>query len=147
MKVLLGRGLPAEAAPPGPDMRDRADDECAGNYFPSRGKMADRPRRRSSAPEHRSHQLDRSGLVEVVVEVAALRALHARGAAFLAWALGNEPLGVGDETLELVEPAARDPDPPGVAVVDEDRRPPGLRVDVRGEPADVPAVAHGEQRQ
>ena len=35
----------------------------------------------------------------------------------------------------------------GVAVVDEDRRPPGLVVVGGGEPADVPAVAHRDQRQ
>ena len=34
-----------------------------------------------------------------------------------------------------------------VAVVDEDRRPPGLVVEVGREPADVPAVAHRPERQ
>ncbi len=40
-----------------------------------------------------------------------------------------------------------DPDPAGVAVVDEDRRAPRLGVEVGGQPADVPAVAHRDQRQ
>ena len=39
------------------------------------------------------------------------------------------------------------PDAAGVAVVDEDRRPAGLEVDVRREAADVPAVAHRPERQ
>ena len=42
---------------------------------------------------------------------------------------------------------ARDADPAGMAVVDEDRRAAGLGVEVRGQPADVPAVAHRDQRQ
>ena len=86
-------------------------------------------------------------LVERLVEVAALRALHAGGAAVLARALADQPGGVGDQALELVVAAAGDPDPAGVAVVDEDRRQAGLEVDVGGEPADVPAIAHRQQRQ
>ncbi len=39
------------------------------------------------------------------------------------------------------------PTPAGMAVVDEDRRAPGLVVDVGREAADVPAVAHRPQRQ
>ena len=38
-------------------------------------------------------------------------------------------------------------DPAGVAVVDEDRRAAGLRVQVGREAADVPAVAHRQQRE
>ena len=48
---------------------------------------------------------------------------------------------------KILEAALGDPDPAGVAVVDEDRRPAGLRVDVRGEAADVPAVAHRPERE
>ena len=65
----------------------------------------------------------------------------------LARALADEPVGVVDERLERVEAAAGDADPAGVAVVDEDRRAAGLRVQVRRQPADVPAVAHRQQRQ
>ena len=49
--------------------------------------------------------------------------------------------------LERLEAAAGDADAAGVAVVDEDRRHAGLRVEVGREPADVPAVAHRQQRQ
>ena len=59
----------------------------------------------------------------------------------------HEPVGVADERLELVVAPAGDADPAGVAVVDEDRRAAGLRVVVRRQAADVPAVAHREQRQ
>ena len=45
------------------------------------------------------------------------------------------------------KPRSRDADAAGVAVVDEDRRASRLRVDVRREAADVPAVAHRQQRQ
>ena len=45
------------------------------------------------------------------------------------------------------KPRSAIPTPPGVPVVDEDGRPPGLEVDVRREAADVPAVAHRPQRQ
>ncbi len=49
--------------------------------------------------------------------------------------------------VELVVAATGDADAAGMAVVDEDRRPPGLHVDVRREAADVPAIAHRQQRQ
>ena len=65
----------------------------------------------------------------------------------LARALAHEPVRVADEHVEVLEALARDPDAAGVAVVDEDRRPAGLRVRVRRQPADVPAVAHREQRE
>ena len=44
-------------------------------------------------------------------------------------------------------PRLRDAHAAGVAVVDEHRRAQRLRMDVRREPADVPAVAHREQRE
>src|SRR5579884_3053767 len=90
---------------------------------------------------------ERAALVEHVVEVAALRALDAGGAAIRARAAADQRGGVGDPALELLEAALRDPDAAGVAVVDEDGRPSGLRVDVGGEAADVPAVAHRPERQ
>ena len=93
------------------------------------------------------HQLQRPLLVQRFVEVAALGALHAGGAAGLAGALGDQPLGVAEQALELLVAAQGDPDPAGVAVVDEDRRAAGLEVDVGREAADVPAVAHRDQRQ
>ncbi len=97
----------------------------------------------SSAPIKR----DAAGLRERLVEVAALGRLHAGRAARLARALAHEPVGVADQPLEGLEAAAGDPDPAGVAVVDEDRRAAGLLVEVGREPADVPAVAHRQQRQ
>src|SRR5215213_3865069 len=103
--------------------------------------------RASGALEHPRHDLERPRLVERLVEVAALRRLHARRAARLARALADEPVRVADERVEADEPLARDPDPAGVTVVDEDRRPPGLGMEVRRQPADVPAVAHRQQRQ
>ena len=86
-------------------------------------------------------------LVQRLVEVAALGALHAGGAAGLAGALGDQPLGVAEQALELLVAAQGDPDPARMAVVDEDRRAAGLEVDVGREAADVPAVAHRDQRQ
>src|SRR5688500_13331762 len=100
-----------------------------------------------AAGQHPSHPLDPAALLPVVVEVAALRALHAGRAARLAAALGDEPEGVVDEALEDLVPATRDPDSARMTVVDEDRRLAGLVVDVGREPADVPAIAHREQRQ
>src|SRR5690349_4054141 len=100
-----------------------------------------------STREHATEERERGALVEQVVEVAALRALHAGGAAALARAAGDQARGVVGPRLEDLEAAFRDPDPADVAVVDEDGGPQGLRVEVRREPADVPAVAHGVQRQ
>ncbi len=86
-------------------------------------------------------------LVEHLVEVAALRRLHARRAAVAAAAVDDDARGARDQLGEAVVAALRDADAAGVAVVDEDRRAQRLRVDVRREAADVPAVAHREQRQ
>ena len=97
--------------------------------------------------EHPPHQLQRAALVEVLVQVAALRALHAGGAAVVAGALADQAVGVADQALELLVAAPGDADAAGVAVVDEDRRRAGLVVDVGREAADVPAVAHRDQRQ
>ena len=69
------------------------------------------------------------------------------GAALLARALADQPVRVVDQRVEGEEAAARDPDAAGVAVVDEDRRPAGLRVQLVDRPADVPAVAHRQQRE
>ena len=52
-----------------------------------------------------------------------------------------------DPVFEAIEPPLGDADAARVAVVDEDRRAPGLVVDVRREAADVPAIAHRPQRQ
>ena len=104
----------------------------------------------ASAPDASSSRSSSScapRLRERLVEVAALRRLHARGAAVAAAALADQAVRVGDELLEAREGDARDADAAGVAVVDEDRRPAGLRVGVGREAADVPAVAHREQRQ
>src|SRR3954465_7948475 len=86
---------------------------------------AQKPAERS-ALEHPRHHLERARLLERLVEVAALRRLHARRAARLARALADQSVRVADERLEAQEPLPGDPDPAGVAVVDEDRRPAGL---------------------
>src|SRR6201989_2479575 len=103
--------------------------------------------RESQLASHQPHQLQGAGLMERFVEVAALGTLDAGGAAGLAGALGAQPLGNAEQALELLVAAPGDPDPAGVAVVDEDRRAAGLEVDVGREAADVPAVAHRDQRQ
>ena len=97
--------------------------------------------------EHALEERPRAGLVERLVEVAALRALDARGAARGARAALEQRDRVLDPVLEAVEAALGDPDAARVAVVDEDRRAAGLVVDVRREAADVPAVAHRPQRE
>ena len=97
--------------------------------------------------DHPSQQRHRPGLVEHLVEVAALRALHARRAAVRARAALEHARGVLDPALEGVEAALGDADAAGVAVVDEDGRAVGLEVDVGREPADVPAVAHRPERK
>src|SRR5688500_17117623 len=97
--------------------------------------------------EHAFEELERAGLVQRLVQVPALRRLDARGAAVLARAAGEQLRGVADPAFEDVEAALRDPDAARVAVVDEDRRAAGLEMDVRREPADVPAVAHRPERQ
>src|SRR5215211_907382 len=107
----------------------------------------ERTRNRQSGDKHPLQQRPRAALVEQFVEIAALRRLHAGGAAVLAWTPGEQPLGVRDPSLEDLEAALGDADASRVAVVDEHGRPPGLEVDVRGEAADVPAVAHRPQGQ
>ena len=85
--------------------------------------------------------------MEGLVEIAALGALHAGRAPELAGALGDQALRVAEQALELLVAAQRYPHPTGMAVIDEDRRAAGLEVDVGGQPADVPAIAHRDQRQ
>src|SRR5581483_956353 len=87
----------------------------------------------------------RAALVEQVVEVPALRALHARGAAVRAGAARDQLRGVARPALELLEAALGDPDAAGVPVVDEDGRAARLRVYFRRQAADVPSVAHRPQ--
>src|SRR4051794_14632716 len=85
--------------------------------------------------------------MEGLVEIAAFGALDAGGTPVLARALADHTSGIGHEPVELIEATLGDPNAAWVAVVDEDRRQPGLEVDVRREPADVPPVAHRQQRQ
>src|SRR3954468_243869 len=94
--------------------------------------------RQSAQSEHAPEECESSGLVEEVVQVAALRALDAGGAAGFARAAGDQARGVVDPRLEDVEAALRDADAAHVAVVDEHRRAQRLRVQVRREAADVP---------
>src|SRR6478672_3337705 len=103
--------------------------------------------RTCSELQHPCHHLGGAALRQRLVEVAALGRLHARRAARLARALADEAVGVADERVEVAKALQRDPDAPRVPVVDEDRRAPGLRVEVGRQAADVPAVAHGQQRE
>src|SRR5262252_5648969 len=89
----------------------------------------------SAGIRHPRQKCEGTGLVEELVQVAALRALDARGASTLAWTAGEELGGVRDPALELVEAAGRDADAAGVAVVDEDGRCARVEVEVGREAA------------
>src|SRR5215475_9411954 len=84
----------------------------------------------SAGIRHPCQKFEGTGLVEELVEVAAFRALDARGAAALARAAGEELHGVGDPSLELVEAAGRNAHAARVAVVDEDRRCTRVQVEI-----------------
>ena len=74
--------------------------------------------------------------------------LHAGRAAARARALGDQARARrAHSSSKRAKRGARDADAAGVAVVDEDRRHARLRVEVRRQAADVPAVAHRDQRQ
>src|SRR5437868_185707 len=92
-----------------------------------------------SRREHTAQQRECPGLVEELVEIAALGALDARGTAALAGTAGEKLCRVGDPPLELVEAARRDLDAARVSVVDEDRRRSGVEVEVRREAARCPS--------
>src|SRR3954469_5403924 len=79
---------------------------------------------------HPRQECEGAGLVEVLVEVAALRTLDAGRTAALAGAAGEELGRVGDPALELVEAAGRDADAACVAVVDEDGRRARVEVEI-----------------
>jgi hypothetical protein len=79
--------------------------------------------------EHPPQECQGAGLVERLVQVAALRALHAGGTAALAGAAGEQLRGVLGPPVEGLETPLGDADAARVAVVDEDRRPPGLEVE------------------
>src|SRR5438270_7335005 len=66
-----------------------------------------------AAFRHAAQQCPRAVLVEPFVQVAALRALDARGAAVLARAPLEHPHRVGDPALELLEAALGDADAAG----------------------------------
>src|SRR4029453_10123465 len=86
-------------------------------------------------------------LVEGLIQVSAFRRLDAGRTTMFAWAALEHSRRVGDPALERAEAARGNSDAAGVAVVDEDRRRSGLEVQVRGETADVPAVAHRPERK
>ena len=87
----------------------------------------------------------------------ALSSISFRLPHFGLWTHDGQPLVHGQpsssravsptQPAKLSKPALGDPDPARVAVVDEDGRAAGLEVQVRGETADVPAVAHRPERQ
>src|SRR4029079_14412210 len=76
----------------------------------------------SAGIRHPRQKCECSGLVEVLVQVAALRALDTGWAAALAGTALEQGDRVGHPALDLVEAAGRDADAAGVAVVDEDGR-------------------------
>jgi len=82
-----------------------------------------------------------------LVEVPALRRLDARRAPGAARALAHQPAGIGCQPFELIEAPAGETHAAGVTVVDEDCRATRLGVGVGRQAADVPAIAHGDQRQ
>src|SRR3954452_21159837 len=92
----------------------------------------DSTRSRHSAEESRS-----AFLVEPLVQVAALRALHARRAPVVTRAAVQHLQRVRHPALELLEPALGDADAARMAVIDEDRRQTCIRGDVRRQAADV----------
>src|SRR5436305_9593276 len=118
---------------------------CAPTLGHNGTALADAVSRSIDPGQHPPEDLEGPPLGERLVEVAALRRLHARRTPLLAPAFPDQAVGVGHQGLELPERLAGDADAPGVPVVDEDRRPPGLGVGVGREAADVPAVAHRQQ--
>src|SRR5260221_7609463 len=80
---------------------------------------------------HPGQKNSRTGFVEPLIQIPALRTLHARGAAVLAGTALEHVHRVGNPAFELVEAALGDPHAAGMPVVDEDRRLPGVGVDVR----------------
>src|SRR5580765_8329368 len=89
--------------------------------------------------QHPVEQRQRAGLVERLVQVAALRALDTRRTTALARTAAQQLRGVLGPAGEDVEAALGDPDATRVAVVDEDRRPTGLEVQVRREARQCPS--------
>src|SRR5207253_1740591 len=89
---------------------------------PRRRARPRRPRAGGRSREPREER-ERAGLVEHVVQIAALRALDARRAAVDARAAADHARRVGDPALELLEAALGDPHAARVAVVDEYRGP------------------------
>ena len=87
------------------------------------------------------------GLIEGVVLVAALGRLHAGRAAGLAFAGLDGVAGGGKPDPGLLVAALGEACPAGVAVVHKDGRHPGVGVNGRGHPADVPAVTGGHEGQ
>src|SRR5438067_9967194 len=97
--------------------------------------------------EYAREQQARSLLRQRLVEAAALGRLHAGGTSPRAGALFDEAVRIATQLLEAREGGAGDAHAARVAVVDEDRRTPGLGMEVCRQPTDVPAVAHRDQRQ
>ena len=89
----------------------------------------------------------RAALRERLVEVAALRRLHARGAAVAAAALAIRRCASATELLEAAKAMRVMPTPPGWPSWMKIVGPPVCGWALVERPADVPAVAHREQRQ
>ena len=99
------------------------------------------------SPEDRRQQRRGALLVERLVAVAALGRLHARGAPARARTLLDGLERRREPALRRPEPALDDAGAARIAVVDEDRAEPRVRVQRRRHAAHVPPVARGDQRQ
>ena len=85
-------------------------------------------------------------LAERLVTVAALGRVHAGGATVFASAAFNRFEGGAQPLRNRVEAALANAGAAGCGVVDENGGPAGVHVKQRGESAQVPAVAGGDER-
>ncbi|NJP74042.1 flp pilus-assembly TadE/G-like family protein [Streptomyces sp. C1-2] len=139
----LTRGAPAHRA--------RARRVLAHRAPAGRASARRVPDRRAAVPRCSSQKFGQqpygTSLVQRFVAVAALGGLDAGRAAGLALA-GGDGLARGGEPLACgVEGPLGEPGAAGMAVVHEDRGQQGVGMERDGDPADVPAVARGEQRE
>src|SRR5207302_2239503 len=96
--------------------------------------------------EDLTQQPNRAILVERLVPVATFRRLDAGWASALTPARRDRLHGRAQVLCAGFEATRGKPGASRVSVVDEDGAHPGIRVHRGRDPADVPAVAHGEQR-
>jgi len=92
-------------------------------------------------------QCERALLGQRLVAVAAFGGLNAGRAAGRAFAASDGKCGGAQPLRRGREAALGEPGAAIVPVVNEDCQPAGLRVQVRGHPADIPSVTGGYQRK